>query len=156
MHLAIQALSLASWQACHLNKYFKLAGDKPAVSFTKRGRGFEPGTNPASGRVEAFNLRPPYYNTSVLNHSAQTKTNFKQKIYLIRRLNSDSAQTSANLSVVTFSLNKPTRRSKQLTQRDSGAMLRKGSIDKSRSPSATEKMIYHGSSLVFDRQFLST
>ena len=96
MHLAIQAISLASLQACHQhkgNKYFKCnrvknpnwqEADQLAIYKLKRDEGFElwttGETNLASGRVglEPLNPGPPDYNTSALNHLATLLLRIKE------------------------------------------------------------------------------
>ena len=85
MHLAVQALSFASSQACHWNKETNISNKLNIVKIPNWQEADQLAiykaspriwtrdyreTNPASSRVEALKAGPPNYNTSVLNHSA--------------------------------------------------------------------------------------
>ena len=77
MHLAIQALTVASLQACHWNKgnisnkrwKSQLAGGRPVgytQSVTNDLNSGLPWNKSACGRLEVLNAGPPDYNTSAL------------------------------------------------------------------------------------------
>ena len=94
MHLAIQALTAASLQACHWNKWnisnkrwkSQLAGGRP-VGYTQSvikiwTRDYWE-TNPACGRVEVLtDPGPPDYNSNALTLPPHGRLNFSLFIFL--------------------------------------------------------------------------